>query len=77
MYIGTAACPTLSCSTKDLDIPELRAHSVLAWAGNRMGAVLDRAGMFLTEAEAIAFVATLFRISITLSTLSVEGVANP
>ena len=49
----------IPCPTEDLDIPELRAHSVLAWAGNRMGNILDDAAMFLTDSEAFAFAAML------------------
>ena len=39
--------------------PSLQPHAVLAWAANRFSAVLDRAGMWLTEPEVHALVAML------------------
>ena len=36
----------------DLDLPQLRAQSVCAWALNRYQKILDNAGMWLSDAEA-------------------------
>ena len=43
---------------EELDLPELRAQTVCAWAGNRFSCLLDKAGMWLTDEEAEAVVAT-------------------
>ena len=45
-----------SGKVQDCQTPELHLHSVCAWALRRLDCVLDKASMWLTDAEATAVV---------------------